>query len=267
MALVDLGVSCENRIPNASGFVRRFSTGRRTMVVSTQSVHHKFMLVMLVDDKLRDILRSHELTEIKTDDVERYEYLKQVLRRTCSRPVSSIRARDLFLTRRQNNREMASAFAYDLTRLAAQAFPACGQKYRDDIILKQFVAGLALEAVKTKLQAGGPRSLQKAVEIAKFCEQMSASRPNDDSRNNPSTVIDSGNSPSVSSTSSPSPSSQNSSTTSTPSTNSSIPRSTINIIHSRASNNQIADINNIPVKYLLDTGADFTVISEAVLAN
>ena len=60
------------------------------------------VLITLVDEKLRDILRSHELTGDKICDNARYEQLKDVIRRTCSRPDFSIRARDLFLTRRQN---------------------------------------------------------------------------------------------------------------------------------------------------------------------
>ena len=223
------------------------------------------VLVTLVDDKIQDIFRSHELIESRMNDAERYENLKQVLRRTCSRPVASIRARDLFLTRRQSTRKSAGAFAHDLKILAAQAFPDCTQKYRDDFILKQFVAGLVFEDVKTRLKASGPYSLQKAVEIAEFCEQMPATRPTEDTRNVPATPV-----APVSSPSTPSTSSQASSRTSSPSTANTSSSSTppnINMIHSRITNTKVAYLNNVPVKYLLDTGSDFTIISEAVLAR
>ena len=66
-------------------------------------------MIALVDEKLRDILRSHEATWSQADDEARYEYLKDVLRKTF-KPLSNVKTRDLLLGRKQQPRESAGYF-------------------------------------------------------------------------------------------------------------------------------------------------------------
>lgn len=203
------------------------------------------VLVTLVDEKLRDILRSHELTGDKIDDGARYEHLKEVLRKTCSRPVSSIKARDLFLTRRQNLKESAGSLANDLRCLAAQAFPSCDSKARDEFVLKQFVSGLRSDVVLVKLMADGPYSLAKAVEIAEFCDKIPVREQEQQApKENPKEKTEPVK-PSTSASSSQPETAPN-----------------VNLLRSKGRECKKVFINGLPVRYILDTGADFSVISE-----
>ena len=134
------------------------------------------ILMTLLDERPRSILRTHEVLYPGLTDDQCYLNLKGVLRRFYQRSIPDAQVRESFWNRSQGPDEPAHQYAADLKVFAEKAFPEMQAKDREMMIRRQFVAGLRNLEAGFKIMCDNVEKMDLCVQIAEYADDLNVIR-------------------------------------------------------------------------------------------
>ena len=131
------------------------------------------MLLMLVDQNERTSLQSHCLDDGPLSSDELVEYLLKVITSMYKRKKGTpTQNKDRFLRRTQQEGETIADYAADLRDTLYQAWPGLPRDQLEELFIVYFINGLTNGDMKAKLKVEWPKTLHKAIEIGQIYEDM-----------------------------------------------------------------------------------------------
>ena len=130
------------------------------------------VLMTLLDERPRSILRTHEVLYPGLTDDKRYENLKTVLRRFYQRKIPDVQVRESFSNRSQGQDEPAHQYAADLKVFAEKAFPEMQPRDREMMVRRQFVSGMKNREAGFKILCDKIEAMDLCVQIAEHAEHL-----------------------------------------------------------------------------------------------